>query len=80
MDEKYNLQYPKLKINNRMYRNVSFSNTSLKISNNFLGIRLHAYIVKWQNSVAQVNLFSYPIEILLHWFKSRLLKLRKIWS
>ena len=43
MDEKYNLQCPKLKIHNRIYRNVSFFNTSSSISYNLRG--MYHYIV-----------------------------------
>ena len=39
MDDKCDLQYVKLKIHNRIYSNVSFSNTSPKISHFFQGIR-----------------------------------------
>ena len=46
MGDKYNLQRPKLKINDSMYSNAFF-NISLKISNVFQGMR--HYIVKlWE--------------------------------
>ena len=41
MDAKFYSQCPKVKINNRMYRDVSSHNTSLKLSKSFQGIRHH---------------------------------------
>ena len=47
MDEKCNLQCPKLKIHHRMYRNVSFSNVSPNGSHNFQCSR-HYTVNLWQ--------------------------------
>ena len=43
MDEKWNFQCPKLNIYKMIFRNVSFFNTSPKISHNFQDI--HHYII-----------------------------------
>ena len=59
MDEKGNLQCPKLKIHNRMYRNGSFSNTSPKISHSFQSI--HRYIVNlWEFRLCAIIHCSAP--------------------
>ena len=40
IDQIFDLHRPQLKINNRLYRNVPFSNTLLKISNYFQGMAI----------------------------------------
>ena len=53
INEKCNLQCPKLNMQNRMYRSVSFFNTSLKIPHDFQGI--HHCIVNLWNIVRAFN-------------------------
>ena len=38
MDEENNSQYPKLKVHNRIYRNISFFNILPKLSHNFKSV------------------------------------------